>query len=82
MTWRAIRARPYVRVSQQLHAVRASVNKENVELVLTWLAFHAKNSEKSAFFETLVQSREYMAEVGGKKAGAASYCPPHHCSAC
>jgi hypothetical protein len=56
-----------VRVSQQLHAVRRSVNKENLEFVYTWLAFHAKHSEKTAFLDTLVQSRDVMAAIGGKR---------------
>jgi hypothetical protein len=56
-----------VTVSQQLHAVRRSVNKELLEFVYNWLAFHAKHAEKTAFLGTLVQSRDIMATLGSKK---------------
>ena len=51
-------------VSQQLHAVRNNVNPENLETVYEWLAFHAKHGEKTAFLDTMIYSRDLMAQIG------------------
>jgi hypothetical protein len=53
-------------VSQQLHAVRHNVNKEYLEMVYEWLAFHAKHREKIAFLDAMIYSRDFMATVGEK----------------
>ena len=53
-------------VSQQLHAVRHNVNKEHLEMVYEWLAFHARHKEKIAFLDAMIYSRDFMATVGEK----------------
>ena len=57
-------------VSQQLHAVRHNVNPENLETVYEWLAFHAKHGEKTAFLDSMIVSRDFMASVGDAKVKA------------
>ena len=53
-------------VSQQLHAVRKSVNPEHLHIVYDWLAFKAKHSEKMAFLDTMIFARDFMATIGEK----------------